>query len=201
MSNPTYVLTTPNSPSQGSWSDSMLIPTTPTSAAGGDLSGSFYPNPLISAFQGNPLNAPDPLPGETLIWTGTEWRNENIQAKVLQFRGTWDASTDTPQIDNPASLTPPVLNEGDVWFVAVPGTYPLGNPPVSDWNVGDWAVFSGYNGTDEVWYKLENNNWTISGNAVDPADFLGSLNDQDVILKRFSQEKLRLVSAARSQGY
>ena len=70
----------------------------------------------------------------------------------LTFQGTWNASTNTP------TLTSSTGTAGFYYIVSVAGTTNLDG--VTDWQVGDWAVFSG-----SVWQKLDNTDAVISVNG------------------------------------
>jgi hypothetical protein len=61
---------------------------------------------------------------------------------ALNFKGTWNASTNTP------TLASGVGTKGDYFVVGVAGTTTLDG--ISTWGVGDWAT---YNGT--VWQRVE----------------------------------------------
>ena len=61
------------------------------------------------------------------------------------YQGTWNASTNNP------TLTSSVGTQGYYYVVSVAGTTSLNG--VSDWNVGDWAIFSG-----GVWEKVPGSN-------------------------------------------
>ena len=61
------------------------------------------------------------------------------------YQGTWNASTNNP------TLTSSVGTQGYYYVVSVAGTTTLNG--VSDWNVGDWAIFSG-----GVWEKVPGSN-------------------------------------------
>lgn len=45
----------------------------PTGPAGGDLDGSTYPNPVLSAWQENPIALSVPLIGQVPTWNGSAW--------------------------------------------------------------------------------------------------------------------------------
>ena len=62
---------------------------------------------------------------------------------AMQYKGTWNASTNTPDIDG----TSP--EQGDYWVVSVAGSTNLDG--ITDWEIGDWAI---YNGT--TWDKIDN---------------------------------------------
>ncbi len=56
----------------------------------------------------------------------------------LSYQGTWDATNDVP----PLSGTGGPHTTGNFWVVCVAGTLTLGG--VSDWDVGDWAIYNEY---------------------------------------------------------
>jgi hypothetical protein len=62
---------------------------------------------------------------------------------VLQFQGTWNASTNSP------TLTSSVGTSGDYYIVSVAGSTNLNG--ITDWEIGDWAVFA-----NTTWTKIDN---------------------------------------------
>ena len=60
----------------------------------------------------------------------------------LTYKGAWNANTNTP------TLTSGVGTNGDYYIVSFPGTTNLDG--VTDWQVGDWAIF------ETVWQKIDN---------------------------------------------
>jgi len=75
----------------------------------------------------------------------------------ITYKGTWDASTNTP------ALASGVGTPGDYYIVAVGGTTTLDG--VSLWTVGDWAIFNG-----TAWQKIDNDTRPDYGPlAADPA--------------------------------
>lgn len=70
----------------------------------------------------------------------------------LSFQGFWDANTNTPP------LASGVGTEGHFYIVSVAGTTNLDG--ITDWAVGDWAVF--YN---SAWRKLDNTDAVTSVNG------------------------------------
>lgn len=71
---------------------------------------------------------------------------------AVQYQGTWNATTNVP--DLPAS-TP---EQGDYYVVSVAGSTSLGG--ITDWNVGDWAIFNG-----TIWQKVDNTDAVTSVNS------------------------------------
>jgi hypothetical protein len=72
---------------------------------------------------------------------------------VMEFKGTWDASTNTP------TLADGTGNAGDVYLVSVAGTQNLGSGAIT-FAVGDWALYSG-----TIWQKSINSNDVVSVNG------------------------------------
>ena len=64
-------------------------------------------------------------------------------AEGLQFQGSWNATTNTP------TLTSSVGTQGFYYIVNVAGSTNLNG--ITDWEVGDWAIFS----TTGVWQRLD----------------------------------------------
>ena len=71
---------------------------------------------------------------------------------ALSYQGTWNASTNTP------TLASGVGTKGYYYVVSVAGSTNLDG--VTDWKVGDWAV---YNGT--AWQKVDNTDQVTSVNG------------------------------------
>lgn len=61
---------------------------------------------------------------------------------ALNYKGTWDASTNTPTLASGAGT------KGDYYVVSVAGSTSLDG--ISNWGVGDWAVFNG-----SAWQRVE----------------------------------------------
>jgi hypothetical protein len=64
----------------------------------------------------------------------------------LQFEGTWDAST-----GNPPSTSP---ENGQFWIVSVAGSTSLSG--ITDWKVGDWAIYVVAGAGTDGWQKVDN---------------------------------------------
>jgi hypothetical protein len=70
----------------------------------------------------------------------------------LNYQGAWNANTNTP------TLTSSVGTKGYYYVVSVSGTTNLNG--ITDWQVGDWAVFNG-----SVWQKIDNTDSVTSVNG------------------------------------
>lgn len=72
---------------------------------------------------------------------------------IMEFKGVWDASTNTP------TLADGTGNAGDVYLVSVAGTQNLGSGNIT-FAAGDWAVHDG-----SIWQKSVNSNSVVSVNG------------------------------------
>jgi hypothetical protein len=70
----------------------------------------------------------------------------------LNYQGTWDASSNTP------TLTSSVGTKGYYYVVNVAGSTNLNG--ITDWQIGDWAVYSG-----TAWQKIDNTDLVVSVNG------------------------------------
>jgi hypothetical protein len=70
----------------------------------------------------------------------------------LNYQGTWDAATNTP------TLTSSAGTKGFYYVVSVAGSTNLNG--ITDWKVGDWAVYNG-----SVWQKIDNTDLVTSVNG------------------------------------
>ncbi len=88
----------------------------------------------------------------------------------LAFEGTWDADTDDPDL----SVATP--NNGQFWVVSVSGSTDLSG--ITDWKVGDWAIWVEDGTGADAWQKVDNSSvldgqgtgqtiplWSGSGNS------------------------------------
>ena len=88
----------------------------------------------------------------TLDSTGKVPTSQIPQMGDLNYQGTWNASTNTP------TLTSSSGTKGYYYVVNVAGTTNLDG--ITDWQVGDWAVFNG-----TVWQKIDNTDAVTSVNG------------------------------------
>ena len=78
---------------------------------------------------------------------------------ALNYKGTWDATANSP------ALASSVGTKGDYYVVSVAGSTTLNG--ISNWGIGDWAVFNG-----SVWQRVEGGadlngvNLTVSGTST-----------------------------------
>ena len=79
------------------------------------------------------------------------------------YKGTWNASTNTP------TLTSSVGTQGFYYIVSVAGATNLNG--ITDWNVGDWAIFDG-----TAWQKVDNTDSVVSVNGLTGAVSLTTSN-------------------------
>ena len=82
---------------------------------------------------------------------------------ALSYQGTWNATTNTP------TLTSSVGTKGYYYVVSVAGTTDLNG--ITDWQVGDWAVYSG-----TAWQKIDNTDGVTSVNGFTGAVTLTTTN-------------------------
>jgi hypothetical protein len=86
----------------------------------------------------------------------------------LVFQGSWNASTNTP------TLTSSVGTNGFYYVVSVAGSTNLNG--ITDWQVGDWAIFNG-----TAWQKIDQTNLVSSVNgqtgavSISYADLAGAI--------------------------
>lgn len=82
---------------------------------------------------------------------------------ALVYRGTWDAATNNP------TLASGVGTKGDYYVVNVAGSTDLDG--ITDWQVGDWAIFSG-----SAWQKVDNTDSVVSVNGQTGVVVLNAAN-------------------------
>ena len=108
---------------------------------------------------------------------------------ALSYQGTWDASTNTP------TLTSSVGTKGYYYVVSVAGNTNLNG--ITDWLVGDWAVFNG-----SIWQKVDNTETVTSVNGQTGAVVLTTTNIAEGTNEYFTQARARTsVSAGTGISY
>ena len=73
----------------------------------------------------------------------------------LAFEGSWDASSGSAP-----SATP---SNGQFWIVSVDGSTDLSG--ITDWKIGDWAIYVEQGAGADAWQKIDNTS-VLSGNGV-----------------------------------
>lgn len=76
-----------------------------------------------------------------------------VATGTLTYQGTWNANTNTP------TLTSSVGTLNNYYVVSVAGSTNLNG--ITDWGVGDWAIFNG-----TVWQKIDNSELTYVSNVA-----------------------------------
>lgn len=99
------------------------------------------------------LDAGSALGVATLDAGGKVPTSQIPQMGDLNYQGTWNASTNTP------TLTSSAGTKGFYYVVSVAGSTNLNG--ITDWKVGDWAVFNG-----SVWEKIDNTDAVTSVNGL-----------------------------------
>lgn len=85
--------------------------------------------------------------------SGTDYDTSWVTlAGGLQYKGSWDASTNTP------TLASGVGTNGFYYVVSVAGSTNLDG--ITDWLVGDWAIYNGV-----AWQKIDQTNTVTSVNS------------------------------------
>jgi hypothetical protein len=120
-----------------------------TAAQGAKADTAVQPGSLGSAAY---LTAGAALGVATLDAGGKVPTSQIPQMGDLNYQGTWNASTNTP------TLTSSAGTKGFYYVVSVAGSTNLNG--ITDWKVGDWAVFNG-----SVWEKIDNTDAVTSVNG------------------------------------
>jgi len=107
----------------------------------------------------------------------------------LNYQGTWNASTNTP------TLTSSAGTKGFYYVVSVAGSTNLNG--ITDWKVGDWAVFNG-----SVWEKIDNTDAVTSVNGFTGTVVLTTTDIAEGTNEYFTTAKARAsVSAGTGISY
>lgn len=84
---------------------------------------------------------------------------------IMDYKGTWAASTNTP------TLADGVGNAGDVYIASDAGTVNFGAGPIT-FAAGDWVIYDG-----AVWQKSVNSNAVASVNGMTGAVVVNAINE------------------------
>lgn len=108
---------------------------------------------------------------------------------ALSYQGTWNASTNTP------TLVSGTGTKGYYYVVSVAGSTDLDG--ITDWLVGDWAVFNG-----TVWQQVDNTDAVTSVNGLTGTVVLTTTNIAEGTNEYFTTAKARAsVSAGTGISY
>lgn len=108
---------------------------------------------------------------------------------ALNYQGTWNATTNSP------TLTSSVGTKGFYYVVSVAGSTNLNG--VTDWQVGDWAVYNG-----SAWQKVDNTDGVTSVNGFTGAVTLTTTNIAEGTNEYFTTARARAsVSAGTGISY
>jgi len=130
--------------------NNKLLKSTAVPEADADLTNKFYiDNGLASKI---PLTQKGQNNGVATLDAGGKIPADQLPSSVMDYKGNWDASTNTP------TLADGTGNSGDVYRANAAGTVDFGAGDIT-FAIGDWAV---YNGT--IWEKSNNSNSVMSVN-------------------------------------
>lgn len=107
-----------------------------------DVTGpATFTGPVSLGTQATVAEPPSLADADTSVPT-THWVQQQIGGVVsgLHLKGTWNAATNDPTLQNGGAGTPPNVR-GDFYLVSVTGTTPLDG--ISTWAAGDSCVFNG----------------------------------------------------------
>lgn len=153
-----------------SYDNSTYLTTIEGITAGGELSGTYASPSLVnSAVTGKVLTGVN-ITGGTIQATDsilTAFGKVQNQINSLVggsiYKGVWNASTNTP------TLASGVGTAGWYYIVNVAGSTNLDG--ITDWNVGDWAIFDG-----TAWQQVDNTDAVVSVNGFTGAVSLTTSN-------------------------
>jgi hypothetical protein len=173
-----------------SYDNSTYLTTIEGITAGGELSGTYASPSLVnSAVTGKVLTGVN-ITGGTIqatdsILTGFGKLQNQINGLIggSIYKGTWNASTNTP------TLTSSVGTAGWYYIVNVAGSTNLNG--ITDWNVGDWAIFNG-----GVWQKVDNTDAVVSVNGFTGAVSLTTSNISEGTNLYYTDSRARGVLSA-----
>jgi hypothetical protein len=132
-------------------------------------------NPTVSAVTAAVANGGTALATGDQIYDFVTGQIANIPSG-LSFEGNWNANTDSPDL---SGLSP---NNGQFWIVSVAGNTNLDG--ITDWKVGDWAIYVSTGAGTDGWQKVDNSStlsgfgdtnqvtyWTSTGNVAGDTGF------------------------------
>ena len=96
---------------------------------------------------------------DTILQAFTKLQASITATSGLTYEGTWNANTDTPAL---SGTTP---NNGVFYIVSFAGNTSLSG--ITDWKVGDWAIYVSNGSATDGWQKLDQTNEISGSGAVD----------------------------------
>ena len=87
----------------------------------------------------------------------------------LAFEGNWNASTDTP------TLAGTTQDNGKFWIVSVAGSTNLSG--ITDWAVGDWAIYVDNGAGTDAWQKVDNSSSLAGAGSAGKVTFWSSTSN------------------------
>jgi hypothetical protein len=172
------------------YDNSTYLTTIEGITAGGELSGTYASPSLVnSAVTGKVLTGVN-ITGGTIVSTDsilTAFGKVQNQINGLiggsLYKGTWNANTNNP------ALASGVGTSGWYYIVSVAGTTNLDG--ITDWQVGDWAIFQG-----SVWQKVDNTDAVVSVNGFTGAVSLTTSNITEGTNLYYTDARARLSNSA-----
>jgi hypothetical protein len=193
----------------------------PGGSAGGDLSGT-YPNPTVAKIQGNRVASGTPAANQVLAWDGgaSEWQPKSLSAGTgITITGLTIAAQNTDPIWNANRLQGnPVASgtlvaadagkvltwDGSQWTAQEVSRLcgkPLNCTAIGVLGAGDAGKVLTWDGSQWTAQSVAAaGGWSLSGNSVASGDFLGTTNDEPVIIKTNGVERMR-ISNSTYNGY
>lgn len=160
---------------------------TPSTIVKRDASGNFSASTITASLIGHasldiPLTQKAAVNGvATLDGTGKIPLSQ-LPASLVEYQGTWDASTNTPTLSNASG---PYNVQGFFFIVSVAGTVNFGAGPIT-FNSGDWVLFDG-----SVWQRAVQSNVVQSVNGQTGIVTINAINQLtgDVVAGPASQSQ------------
>lgn len=94
--------------------------------------------------------------GDTLVYNNAIMKWEAKPLSGLNYRGSWDANTNTPSLADGGANTSPL--SGDYYVIGTTGTTNIDG--INTWSSGDWIIFNG-----TAWDKISNSSTITSFNS------------------------------------